>query len=532
MITIGNTPQNNSPIYNDYIWGVSTDLIPLPPNFKYVADVYINDAFVRRMKVYPNKTEDGVFRLDRICQDYISYNLITKPELGEPFFDISFTNTANIKVIFSEEYGSLSTGTTVYTATSTTSQTRVYYNGAISYLGDVKNNKDNYNFGLNNRENTQTFIGYGYDTFLTIPISTNGFAGKFMTDSPRTLWMDYWEIYQIHIMQGADYDLGRMVVKTYDFNNNLINTYNYQNLSYLQPVLTGTSNSSYLLACTIGPRDINTLEYSFGSAPNINQNVKYYEVYFEFDDGVSPTEQTTEKFTIYLKQKTYYDKFRLVWLNNYGVFERYTFEGRNLQTKSIKENKEIQNLLGGEVDGGNYQYGVGFNIGREVIYRSIDNTYNVFSQFLKKDESYWLNQLYTSSQVYLEICEERNDIITTKDRGGLMEIYFSKPHYYQLNDLLALFDCTNGNNKYGSIAEIISDTAIYTDIPYSAITDGFTCRIADANRHIPIIINDKSYAIRQGINPRNIQLQINFSLASEDPKQSGGFNKRADPYSI
>ncbi len=30
MITIGNTPQNNSPIYNDYIWGVSTDLIPLP----------------------------------------------------------------------------------------------------------------------------------------------------------------------------------------------------------------------------------------------------------------------------------------------------------------------------------------------------------------------------------------------------------------------------------------------------------------------------------------------------------------------
>jgi len=461
MITIGNTPQNNSPIYNDYIWGVSTDLIPLPPNFKYVADVYINDAFVRRMKVYPNKTEDGVFRLDRICQDYISYNLITKPELGEPFFDISFTNTANIKVIFSEEYGSLSTGTTVYTATSTTSQTRVYYNGAISYLGDVKNNKDNYNFGLNNRENTQTFIGYGYDTFLTIPISTNGFAGKFMTDSPRTLWMDYWEIYQIHIMQGADYELGRMVVKTYDFNNNLINTYNYQNLSYLQPVLTGTSNSSYLLAC-----------------------------------------------------------------------KRYTFEGRNLQTKSIKENKEIQNLLGGEVDGGNYQYGVGFNIGREVIYRTVDNTYNVFSQFLKKDESYWLNQLYTSSQVYLEICEERNDIITTKDRGGLMEIYFSKPHYYQLNDLLALFDCTNGNNKYGSIAEIINDTAIYTDIPYSAITDGFTCRIADANRHIPIIINDKSYAIRQGINPRNIQLQINFSLASEDPKQSGGFNKRADPYSI
>jgi hypothetical protein len=532
MITITTTPQNYSPIYNDYIWGVNTDLSPLPPNFKYVADVYINDAFVRRMKVFPNKLLEGIFRLDRICQDYVSYFLIAKPDIAEPFFDCSFTNSANIKVVFSEEYGSLSTGTTVYTATSTTSATRVFYNGALSYFGDVKNNKDIFNFGVNNRGATQYFIGYDANTFVAIPISTTGFPGKFMTDSPRTLWMDYWEIYQVHIQQDTDYMLGRMVVKTYDFNNTLINTYNYQNLTYLQPILTGTSNSAYILACTIGPRDINSLEYSFGSAPNINQNVKYYEVYFEFDDGVAPTEQTTEKFTIYLKQKTYYEKFRLVWLNNYGVFDRYTFEGRNLQTKGIKENKEIQNILGVEIAGGQLQYGFGANLGREIIYRSVDNTYNVFSQFLKRDESYWLNQLYTSSQAYLEICEERNDIIFTKDRGGLMEIYFSKPHYYQLNDLIALFDCTNGNNKYGSIAEVIDEKSIYTDIPYSSITDGFTSRIANQNKHLPIIVNDKSYAIRQGINPRNIQLQINFSLANEDPKQSGGYNKRADPYSI
>ena len=532
MITILNTPTNYLPIYNDYIWSVSTDLNPLPPNFKYVADVYINDAFVRRMKVFPNQFQDGIFRLDRICQDYVSYRLITKPDIADPLLDCSASNSANIKVVFSEEYGSLSTGTTVYTATSTTSQTRVFYNGALSYLGDVKNNKDNFNFGIQNRGATQYFIGYDANTFVATPISITGFPGKFMTDSPRTLWMDYWEIYQIHILQDADFMLGRMVVKTYDFNNTLINTYNYQNLSYLQPVLTGTSNSNFILACTIGPRDINTLETSFGSAPNINQNVKYYEVYFEYDDGVAPTEQTTEIFTVYLKQKTYYDKFRLVWLNNYGVFERYTFEGRNLQTKNIKENREIQNMLGLEQEAGGFIYTVGSDIGRENIYRTVENTYNVFSQFIKKDESYWLNQLFTSPQVYLEICEERNDIIATADRGGLLEIYYSKPHYYQFNDLIGLFDCTNGNNKYGSIAEIINDRAIYTDIPYSAITEGFTCKMSLANRHIPIIVNDKSYAIRQGINPRNIQLQINFSLANEDPKQSGGYNKRADPYNI
>jgi hypothetical protein len=525
------TPTAYSPIYNDFIFLVALDPASnvFPPNFKYVADVYINQQFVRRLKAFPNQFGAGIFRLDRIAQDYVTYDIDpTKQNLGQ-FDEQNCESIRNIFLVYSEEYGDLSTGTTIYTGTSFTGVTKQYFNGALSYFGDVRQNRINENFGLLNRGNDQYWRDFQPRNYIADIISNTTFGGKFLTNSPRTIKLDYSDYYYLRIIQDTPFYVAEMVVNTYDFNDNLISGYTYVGQQNI-PNPTGTSMCNDILSIGIGPLNINSLQSQLASQPNINQNVKYYEVYTQFNDGVSPVERTSEIFTVYLKQQKYYDKFTISWLNNLGAFDRYTFEGRNSQTKSKSETREYQRLLG-NADNISYNYDIYDTNSREIIYQKVDNTYSVFSQFITKDESYWLNECYTSPVTFLTLGDLMPQIQNTIDLGGLTRIKFKERHNYELGDLLCIFDCNDpSNNVYCSIADIYSDTEIYTDAPFFSTNNGFTVRIGDQEKQIGIIINDKNYLIKQGISPRNIQVNINFTLANDDPKQNGGRNKRTDPY--
>ena len=516
-------PESYSPIYNDYIYSLQSNFnpptTPFPPNYRYVADVYINDSFITRTKVFPNVTNYGIFRLDRICQDYISYDYQNIPTISENF-NQNCSSIANIKLVFFEEYGSLTTGTTIFTATSITADTLAFYNGAISYLGDLNNNYDPTVFeGSTRVRGPKTFVNYAHRRYLADPISNSLYGGEFMTYAPRTLKMDYTDTYWLNIINPVEYNIYQMVVETYDKNNTLISAYTFDN-GYFTPSLTGVSMCNDLISVGVGPLNLNSVAYSFYSAPIIDQDVSYYKVWTLWNDQISSPERSSEIFTINMSNKKFYQKFRFTWLNSLGGFDRFSFEGRNSQNKNVVNSTEYKKLYG-DTSGSYISYG-SENRSREVIYQNVENTYTVNSQFITESEAYWLNELYTSPVVFLEVSEKLDTWVTTENVGGLLKLIFTEPHNLDDSDLVCIIDCNDSSNNQYSSVTVEDPFSCLVATNYFNSTFGYIFPVGKTPKTLPIIINDKNYTIKQAISPRNISVAINFSLSLDDPKQRGG----------
>ena len=52
---------------------------PLNYKYRYIADLYVGGIMVSRVKVYPNAAGAGVFRVDKLIQDWMA---VTKADQG------------------------------------------------------------------------------------------------------------------------------------------------------------------------------------------------------------------------------------------------------------------------------------------------------------------------------------------------------------------------------------------------------------------------------------------------------------------
>lgn len=522
------TPTPYLPIYNDYILAVGTTFTsPLPPNYRFVCDTYINNNYITRTKVFPNPSNTGIFRLDRILQDYISYDYNARPKIDENFAG-NCNSIANVRFELFEEYGSLSTGTTIFSATSATTAYLQYYNGALSYRGDYQQNIDPTTFNNNANRGPKTFIGYQYRNYQAIPQSILGFGGQFMTNGPRTLKMAYNDTYFVNIINPVEFYVAEMVVETYDETNAQIGSYVFPNNGFITPSLTGSTMCSDIVSIGIGPLNINSVQYSYGSAPIIDESVVYYKVYTRYNDGVSPVEISSEEYTIIMNHKKYYQKFRFAWLNTLGGFDRFSFEGRNSQTKEVINTTEFKTLYG---DGSstNYSY-VRDEFSREIIYQNSQNNYVVNSQFITEQEAYWLNELYTSPVVYLEIPENLAEYYAVEDVSGLAKLKFREPHLIEDGDLLCIIDCDDPTNNQYTTCVVEDPKEMLLAASFFTSTKGIVFNIGKIPKTLPVIITDKQYTIKQAITPRNISIALNFSLSLDDPRQRGGKNNTLIPF--
>lgn len=508
-------PENFLPIYNNYIYSTDSTFSPnLPPNYRAIVDVYINDSKVGTLKSYPNQYGWCFFRLDRICQDYFSFDIHDNPELGELFYQ-NDNSVKNIFGVFYEEYGDLSTGTTIYTGDSVTGNTIIAYNGAIPWVGDMSNNYNPQVKGVG----APVKSGLNFTNYWpTSYIAEEGFNKLFMTYAPRTLKMDYTDTYYLNIMSNTDDVAGNIEIKTYGSGGSLLNTFLDPN-PYPIPSLSGVTSKTALLSVGIGPLDINTRAQALTATPIIMPQVEYYTVQIKNSGN---TDFSSEIYKVVMNTKKYYQRFRFRWLNSLGAFDSYTFEGRNSATKNVRNSTEFSKLFGYELPIGGYGYQNG-DRGRKTIYQSVETQYTVFSQFITEAESYWLNELFTSSEVYLEVVDEPKPFQTTYDYNGsgLLGISYSSPHYYRNDDVACIIDCDDDtNNTYAGVT-VIDDLNVLIATAYVDIPNGFSFIIGQPIKLLPIMINSKTYNIKQGLNPRNIQVQIDFTLALEDPKQRG-----------
>jgi hypothetical protein len=210
--------------------------------------------------------------------------------------------------------------------------------------------------------------------------------GKFLTSSPRTLKIRRDESsiltsFNTSIMGSSTIKKG--VFKTYNSAGTLQGTYSYN--------IGGTSLTTAIVNMGVGP--VNLLSYQPSALPS---TITYYT--FELQDNSSV--RVSEIFRYNIDSDCYrYTQKRLKWKNRLGGWDYFTFNLRSDKTVEIERNNfnKFRNSL---QTGNKYGYKIGDRGQTTYNVKAFDKEV-LQSNWLSGDEAAWLEELFTSPEVYL-----------------------------------------------------------------------------------------------------------------------------------
>jgi len=210
--------------------------------------------------------------------------------------------------------------------------------------------------------------------------------GKFLTSSPRTLKIRLDESsiltsFNTSIMGSSTVKKG--VFKTYNSANILQSTYSYN--------IGSTALTIAIINMGVGP--VNLLSYQPSALPS---TISYYT--FELQDNSSA--RLSEIFRYNIDRDCYrYTQKRLKWKNRLGGWDYFTFNLRSDKTVEIERNNfnKFRNSL---QTANKYGYKIGDRGQTTYNVKAFDKEV-LQSNWLSGDEAAWLEELFTSPEVYL-----------------------------------------------------------------------------------------------------------------------------------
>jgi hypothetical protein len=223
---------------------------------------------------------------------------------------------------------------------------------------------------------------------------------KYLTNAPLTQYAndtDYGTISFISTEVGSDGILNRMKVKYYDSSGTEI--------GLEDDIPNNVANGGYTTFTTETKNQL----IHFGCYPanlrNWNSNIvgnlalgtlAYYEVYAENSAGY----KITETLRIYLLCPTLkgYEPIRLTWLNQWGVWDYYTFKMKS--TKSISTKGSTYQQLAGTWNESVYLPD-GYRGGKKAFRVNAMEKISMNTDFVNEAESEWFEELINSPEVYI-----------------------------------------------------------------------------------------------------------------------------------
>jgi hypothetical protein len=238
-------------------------------------------------------------------------------------------------------------------------------------------------------------------------------VSRFLTDAPRIQYVTQNDRYSLYYLMGQTGD--RKVIEAdwilitfYDENNTQIDKNTTQIVTssstygtFRAP--TGYTDTLDVWALPCGPADLQTLQPG-GTPPNFS-TVAYYTIQicggYPTDNALrstaGPIVPVSETFYFYLTNNCLPQDTRVVWLNNRGGYDYYTFTAYRQDTKKISRQTYD-----------NRQYQTNPNspdraIGRTIKTFSTDVEQEIVleSDFLTLADGNWIEQLFYSPQVYI-----------------------------------------------------------------------------------------------------------------------------------
>lgn len=252
--------------------------------------------------------------------------------------------------------------------------------------------------------------------YPTVPEQSE--TSRFLTSAPRIQYIQEDENYVLWYLNGQTGDRQVIeadwaVIEFYDANNNQIDRYNIEcnksGTAYASP--TGFTDTLKRFAFPCGPADITNIWTG-----QTWSNVNHYRVQFFYGLptwnanrlAVGPIGPVSEAFWFYLYDNCLPESTRIVWLNDQGGYDYYTFQSYRQDTKRI-ERKDYDNRY--------YATNLASpdrNMGRTVktFNTNVEIDIILESDYLSVAQGDWLNSLFYSPQVYIM----QKDYISPIDR--------------------------------------------------------------------------------------------------------------------
>lgn len=383
-ITINDTPQLITPVYNEVPYILSSDN-DTEDNFKIQVVVYDstdnNNQETIGTFLYPispngyAKTE-----LTRILRDSVTHDFA----LGDKQIVNCPNSIKRFYVTAQEFYGNPpSVSGTIIDLNDYTnaSGTLICWNASLPFEEFQPYNYTNYILTQANYTSNRYLTNADLATGINMSSSQNGYV---------------YLAQRGYNTAGTVGDLiDKMTIKTYDSSDNLLGTWTVAlDYTFAYSTLTG-----YMVKIPVGTYNlglIDTLDFISGTQPIITASTAYYKVY--------PSHATYgDCYPIRVNITEYCNSpqvFRLHFLNRLGGFDSFNFEQYYTQNVNIERKLYKSNI--GSYDSGTYTTNLSDRQSKTLV-NTAKRQYNIVSNWISEDEASWLEELLTSPVVYWEV---------------------------------------------------------------------------------------------------------------------------------
>jgi len=357
-ITIKQTPQDFSTVYNPYVVTCSSTNVA-QPKFNFIFEIYdsTNTTLLRTLRVPPEINYSyGVSDISRVLEDYIGTDFFKK--LAGTEFKDCYNSYLGFSIRIGEEY-EVASVITQYLNLYQYTQTVV--NASLKYSSFVNYNAYDYELdGVTKKLLTNI-------TNRKVDRTDEGFINFMGVSNPTNI-----------------------KIQTYFVDGSIDQTATITN--------TATADIA-MLPCN--PATLNAATLATGTQPLIDTDIASYTIFAE--DGISVVSQD---YTFNVVD--YCTPYTLHFLNDLGGFDSFPFQ---VAKDSYTFEKEYykQDPLRIQSDG-TYVFS---NLDREVVqnYTNQKQKTRLISNWITSVESEWLRELFSSPEIYLQNGSEFTSVL-------------------------------------------------------------------------------------------------------------------------
>ena len=409
----GDANNGATPVGQNIIFTVqNTNVVENYYNVKYVAEVHIGtepinlsvaDQLIATFKTTPNNAGVGIFDFQSLLESYVSTdNTGSGYGSTSTYKDIPFTSSTPHPIHLIDKFCKTSNAVKFF-AIQFTIEGASTPTASISPIANQTTNSVQYLIfnGVLQHDNYLTFTNnnYGYNLSDNLLYTANSLsAAKFLTNAPTTLYANV-----------DDYG-------TLPFLNFLPTTTDRVKTIRVQYFLNdGTTGS-----------DIITQDYAGGGATNYDNifthilyfgafpgNLRNYDTQFQgyvtagtIQGGYYTLQATNDNdelqqlYTINVNcpNSKGYESIRLTWLNQWGVWDYYTFTMKS--TKSLTTNRTTYTQMSGTWNDKTYRID-GYKGGRKNFRVNSTERISVNTDFVTEADAIWFEELISSPEVYI-----------------------------------------------------------------------------------------------------------------------------------
>ena len=353
-ITINANPKDFAPVYNKMEYLIESTNVA-QPNFAYLVDIYINGSGTKTVRLrIPARPSDNKGKVDihRVLESALT------SDVGNPTGTAGTYEAANSSlsyiVEFGEEYGT----TVVQYPNEETDISRKAFNASLE---------------------KRPFINWDVTEY-----ELDGITKKFLTNMP--------DKHKVSIeSHGWLYYLDDPAIT---FIN--VNVFDLNGSPLAGAKIDVTASSSDIQFVPSSPASLNNIDVAnllVGAQPIIDSTVGSYEIQAR---GVGSYSETR---TFVLEESCKYNTNTLIFQNNLGAFDSFTFYKGDMSMTDIERKDMKVNV--DTVVGNDIVYSMNE---REKVtyYTKKSETIKLMSDWISEEESNWLLELMSSPEIYLQ----------------------------------------------------------------------------------------------------------------------------------